>query len=87
MNGIAITVTVPEQIVEDARSFGLLEDEAIVQLIQAEIKRREEAEEAKWEAGFESEDFAEAFAEDGKVDFKKLRALGQVMTLEDFKPD
>lgn len=91
MSAIPVTINLPEELVEEAREFGVLSDELIAELVQAEVDRRKtdvEAEtEAEWEARVMTEALGDALNEDGSIDFDKLDKLTVPITLEELFPE
>ncbi len=89
MTTIEITLTLPEQLVHDARQMDLLTSESIAELLQAEIERRriEDEDEAAWEEAVLTRSLGDALNPDGSIDFDKLRSRGKITTLEELYPE
>ncbi|MDX2162078.1 MAG: hypothetical protein SF162_12190 [bacterium] len=87
MSDVELTVILPEQMVEEARALGLLSNEALLRLIEAEIARLDHEAEMAWEASLHSMPFAEAFHEDGTIDYEKLKADLVDFSWDAFEPD
>lgn len=88
MTNIEITLTLPEELANDARKLDLLSSESIAELLQAEIERRRiEDEEAAWEEAVLTESLGDALNPDGTINFDKLRARGSITTLGELYPE
>jgi hypothetical protein len=89
MDKVKITLKLPEALVRDAQEYGVLTEEVIAQLLQAEVDRRRvlpDSEEA-WEETVLTETLGDALKPDGSIDFAKLRATGLTLTLDELHSD
>ncbi len=86
---VEVTLKLPSELVQDARHFGVLTDDLVAALLQAEIARRlyliELESEAEWEELVLNEALGDALALDGTIDYNKLRSKGSFLNLEDFQ--
>ena len=89
MPTVAITLELPEELVNDARELALLTDAAMTELLQAEIERRraELEDDAEWEETVLTKALGDALHPDGQIDFEKLNARADSMTLDEFYPE
>lgn len=75
---IAITLELPENLVDEARELGVLTSEIIAKLLQAEVERRkiaiDDEDEAAWEERVVTEALGDALNPDGSINFDKLDA-------------
>lgn len=89
MSTIEIIITLPEDLVKDARELDLLTDDSVAELLQAEIERRkmEVEDEAQWDEAILTQALGEALRPDGSIDFDKLEAGGIVVPLDELHPE
>lgn len=89
MSTIEIIITLPEDLVKDARELDLLTDDSVAELLQAEIERRkmEVEDEAQWDEAILTQALSEALRPDGSIDFDKLEADGIVVPLDELHPE
>lgn len=89
MAEVVITVHLSDEIIKEASALGILSEESIAQLVEAEIERRklDGEDDAAWEAQVAANALVDALNPDGSINFDKLRATGIPMTLEELCPE
>jgi hypothetical protein len=80
-----VTLNLPEQLIQEARELGLLSDDVIAEMLQAEIDRRKHSAEleAEWEAEVLAAVMGDTVDAEGNIDFDRLSSLGRSIALNE----